>query len=114
MFYLVHIDRHGGFQGVLEAFSTLKKAKKYLDDRPTEFRRCGNIAVGANHPKGEFTRVIIEIPLVVERGQDGEFDIPEPEEDADEEEWRRYDLWFATIDNTLDILVKHIEFLSDF
>jgi len=70
MFYLINLDHHGGHQGICEAFSKLEKAKKYLDDRPQEFRRCGMVAVRTD--TGYFARVIVEIPLRIRKGENTE------------------------------------------
>ena len=113
MFYLVHNDHYGGHQGVIKAFSELETAKKYLDDRPQEFRRCGMIAVHADG--GSYARMIVEIPLRVKKGVHGEYDVEEPcgdEEDA-EELWKKYDIWNKALSKALKVVQKHVDFLSD-
>jgi len=113
MFYLVHLDHHGGHQGVFEAFSKLENAKKYLDNRPQEFRRCGMVAVHTD--TGFFARVIVEIPLRIRKGENTEYYILEPSVDEKNavEKRKKFDIWNNALNKALDIVEKHADFLSD-
>ena len=113
MFYLVHIDHNGGYQGVIKAFCKLKTAKKYLDDRPKEFRRCGMIAVHAD--SGNYARLIVEIPIRVKKNRYGQYGVDEPYsgEDNEEEKWKRYETWYKTLDEAVEKVADQVSLLSD-
>jgi len=113
MFYLLHVDHNGGYQGVIKAFCKLETAKKYLDDRPQEFRRCGMLAVHSG--SGNLARVIVKIPIRVKKDSYGQYGVDEPYsgEDNEDEKWKRYDTWYNAIDKALDFVEKYVSFLSD-
>lgn len=109
MFYIMHIDHHGNYQGILAAFKTIKSAKRSLDADPS-LRRCGRVCTHTSHRT--YACCIVEIDCELQWSEvDRGFDLPD--EDDEEVSDEELDKVHGPIDRMLAFLQDNMEMLAD-
>jgi hypothetical protein len=119
MYYVIHVDHHGGYQGIMSKFKTLREAKAEIEHSEVCGEKVTRIGrIGYWHPsdsKGEysFCRVIVEVDLNLRKAT-GKSRFYEPFVLPDDyKEPEKYEKFFGEIDRVLDILTDHVSLISD-
>lgn len=119
MFYVIHLDHDGEYQGIVGNFKTLKEAKADIESSEVcgkKIIRIGRIGyLPCSHTRDEysFSRVIVEIDMNLKKttGKRKLYDPYIPPDEDDEPE--KHEKFFAEIDRVLDILTANVSLFSD-